>query len=53
MNDESMRQMMTSATKRARVARVFMMAMRVVGDNESKGGTGHGIGDKSGVQKRG
>ncbi len=42
--------MMTVATKRVRVARVMVMAMRVAGDKEGKVNMGHCVGDKSGVR---
>ncbi len=45
--------MMTAATKRVRVARVMVTAMRAAGDEEGKGGTGHCVGDKGGVGQRG
>jgi hypothetical protein len=41
-----------AVTKRARMARAMMMAMRVPVDKEGKGGTGHGV-NKGGVQRRG
>ncbi len=44
-----MQQMMTAATKRARVARAMVTAMRVVGTEEGKGGRGHDVGDKGGM----
>ncbi len=50
-NNESMRWMMMAATKRVRVARAMVMAMRVVGNEEGKGDNEKdGIGDKSSVQ---
>jgi hypothetical protein len=45
--------MMRAATKRARVARAMVMAMRVPGDKEGKGGKGHGLSNEGGVQQRG
>ncbi len=42
--------MMMAATKRARVARAMVMAMRVAGNKENKGGMGNGIGNKGGRQ---
>jgi hypothetical protein len=39
-----------AATKRVRVARAMVLLMRVVGDEEGKGGTGHCVGNESGVQ---
>ncbi len=41
--------MMMAATKRARMARAMVMEMRVPVDEEGKGGTDHGIGNKGGV----
>ncbi len=38
-----------TVTKRARMAKVMVMAMRVLVDEEGEGGTGHGI-DKGGVR---
>jgi hypothetical protein len=50
-NDESMWQMMMAATKRARVERAMVMAMRVVGDEEGKGNDKKdGVGNKGGMQ---
>ncbi len=52
--DESMRRMMMVATKRARVERVMVTAMRVVGDKEGKGNDKKdGIGNEGGMQQRG
>ncbi len=43
-----------AATKRARVERAMVMAMRVAGDEEGKGNDKKdGIGDKGGVRQRG
>jgi hypothetical protein len=52
-NNKSMRRMMTAPTKRARVARAMVMAIKVAGDKEGKGGMGDGISNKGGVQQRG
>jgi hypothetical protein len=52
-NDESVWRMVMAATKRARMAGVMVTAMRVPVDEEGKGGTGHGVGIKGGVQQRG
>ncbi len=41
-----------AVTKRARMAREMVMAMRVPVDEEGKGSTGHGV-SESGVQQRG
>jgi hypothetical protein len=40
--------MMMVATKRARVARAMVTAMRVAGNKEGKGGMGHGVGNEGG-----
>jgi hypothetical protein len=48
-NDEGVRRMVMAATKRARMTRAMVMAMRVPVDEESEGGTGHGVGDEGGV----
>jgi hypothetical protein len=55
-NDESMRQMVMTATKKARMARAMVMAMRVLVDKEGKGGTGYGstgygVGNEVGVRQ--
>ncbi len=43
-----------AATKRARVAREMMTAMRVVGDEEGEGDDEKdGVGDEGGVRRRG
>jgi hypothetical protein len=50
MNDESVRRMMMAATKRARVERAVVTAMRVVGDEEGKDDDEKdGVGDEGGV----
>ncbi len=41
--------MMMAVTKRARVARAMVTAMRVAGNKEGKGRTVHGIGNEGGV----
>ncbi len=41
--------MVMAATKRARVARAMVMAMRVPVNKEGKGSMGHGVGDEGGV----
>ncbi len=41
---------MVIATKRARMARAMVTAMRVPANKEGEGGTGLGIGDKGGVR---
>jgi hypothetical protein len=49
-NDDSVRWMMITATKRARVARAMVTAMRVVGDEEGEGDDEKdGGGDEGGV----
>ncbi len=54
MNDESVRRMTMAATKRARVDRAMVMAMRVVGNKESKGNDKKDdVGDEGGMQRRG
>ncbi len=52
-NDESLRRMVMAVTKRVRMARAMVTAMRVPVDEEGKGGMGHGIGDEGGVRQRG
>ncbi len=39
-----------AVTKRARMARAMVMAIRVPVDKESKGGMGHGVGDEGSVR---
>jgi hypothetical protein len=51
-NDKGMRRMVMAITKRARMARAIVTAMRVPVDKEGKGSTGHGV-DEGGVQRRG
>ena len=51
-NDEGVRRMVMAVTKRARMARAMVTAMRVPVDEDSKGGTGHGVGDEGGVRRR-
>ncbi len=51
-NDEGMRRMVMAVTKRARMARAMVMAMRVPVDEEGEGGPGHGV-DEGGVRQRG
>jgi hypothetical protein len=52
-NNESVQQMVMTATKRARMARVMATAMRVPVNKEDKGGTGHDNGNEGGVRQRG
>ncbi len=42
-----------AVTKRARMARAMLTAMRVPVDKDGEGGTGHGVGDEGGVRRRG
>jgi hypothetical protein len=51
-NNESVWRIMRAATRRERVARAMMMAMRVVGKVKGGGSKGHGVGDKGGMQQR-
>ncbi len=51
-NNEGVRQMVMAVTKRARMERAMVTAMRVPVDEEGKGGTGHGV-DEGGVRQRG
>ncbi len=43
--------MVIAATKRVRMARAIVTAMRVPFDKEGKGGMDHGIGNEGGVQQ--
>ncbi len=53
-NDKSMWWMMMAVTKRARVARTMVMAMRAAGDDEGEGDKEDtGVGNKGGMQQRG
>ncbi len=52
-NDENVRRMMMAATKRARVERAMVSAMRVVVNEEGEGNDEKdGIGDEGGMQQR-
>jgi hypothetical protein len=51
-NDKGVRRMVMAVTKRARMARAMVMAMRVPVNEEGKGGMGHGV-NKGCVQQRG
>ncbi len=51
-NNKGMWRMVMAVTKRARMARAMVTAMRVPVDKESEGGTGHGV-DEGGVRQRG
>ncbi len=54
MNNKSVQQIMMAATKRARVERAMVSAMRVVVNEEGKGDDEKdGVGDEGGVQQRG
>jgi hypothetical protein len=52
-NDESVRQMVMAVTKKARMARAMVTAMRVPVNKEGKGGMGHGVGNEGGMQQIG
>ncbi len=53
-NDESVRRMTMAVMKRARVDRVMVTEMRVVGDKEGEGNDEKdNVGDEGGVQRRG
>jgi hypothetical protein len=52
-NNEGVRRMVMAVTKRARMARAMVTAMRVLVDKEGKGGTSHGVGNKGGMRQRG
>ncbi len=47
--DESVQRMVMAVTKRARMTRAMVTAMRVPVDEDGEGGTGHG-GNEGGVQ---
>ncbi len=49
-NDEGVRQMVMAVTKRARMARGMVMAMRVPVNEEGECSTGHGVGNEGGVR---
>ncbi len=54
MSDNSVQRMMMAATKRARVERSMVTAMRVVGDKEGKGDNKKdGVGNEGGMQQTG
>jgi hypothetical protein len=48
-NNESVRRMVMAVTKRARMVRAMVTAMRVPVDEEGEGGMGHGVGNEGGV----
>jgi hypothetical protein len=53
-NDKSVRRMMMAATKRVRVERAMVTAMRVAVNEEGEGDDEKdGVGDKGGVGQRG
>jgi hypothetical protein len=51
-NDEGVQRMVMAVTKRARMARAMVTAMRVPVEEEGEGGTGHGV-NEGGVRRRG
>ncbi len=51
--DESVRQMVMAVTKRARMTRAMVTAMRAPVNEDGEGGTGHGVGDEGGMRQRG
>jgi hypothetical protein len=51
--NERVRRMVMAVTKRARMERAMVTAMRVPVNEDGKGGMGHGIGNKGGMQQRG
>ncbi len=54
MNNESMGRMMMAVTKRVRVTRVMVTAMRVVGNKEGQGNKeDDGVDEEGGVRQRG
>jgi hypothetical protein len=52
-NNKSIRRIVMAVMKRARMARAMVTEMRVPVDEEGESGTGHGVGNKGGVQRRG
>ncbi len=48
-NDKSVWRMVMAVTKRVRMARAMVTAMRVPVDKEGKGSTGHGVGNEGGM----
>ncbi len=46
--NKSVRQMVMAVTKRARMARAMVTAMRVPVDKDGEGGKGHGVGNDGG-----
>ncbi len=48
--DKSVQRMVMAVTKRARMARAMVTAMRVPVDKDGEGSTGHGVGDEGGVR---
>ncbi len=51
--NKSVQRMVMAVTKRARMARAMVTAMRVPVDEDGEGGTGHGVGDEGGMRRRG
>ncbi len=49
-NHKCMHAMMRATTKMARAARAMMTTIRVPVNKEGKGGKGHGVGNKGGMQ---
>jgi hypothetical protein len=52
-NNKSVQRMVMAVTKKARMARAMVTAMRVPVDKEGEGSMGHGIGNEGGVEQRG
>jgi hypothetical protein len=52
-NDKSVQQMVLAATKRARMARAMVTAMRVLVNEEGEGSMGHGVGNEGGMPRIG
>jgi hypothetical protein len=50
--NKSVQWMVMAVTKRARMARAMVTAMRVPVDKDGEGGTGHGVGNEGGVRQR-
>ncbi len=51
-NNKGVRRMVMAVTKRGRMARAMVMAMRVLVNEEGEGGTGHGV-NEGGMRQRG
>ncbi len=52
-NKEGVQRIVMAVTKRVRMARAMVTAMRVPVNEEGEGSTGHGIGEEGGMQQRG